>query len=111
MLSTRRQWFTCVRLHRPYLTGSPAFSLPLTTTAVDRSRVRWFGGCPCRPPPKGPPSSLTQHRMLEGFYIRTSFPAFVAHHHRQNDTARLAPHNVASPSAQSTDQAHDARTH
>src|ERR1700686_1965792 len=62
-LSTLHQWFTYVRLHDPYLTGSrPAFSLTLTTRTLNPCSLRWFGACPCRPAPRGPPSSQMQHR-------------------------------------------------
>src|SRR5512135_2697749 len=60
MLSTRRRWFTCVRLSDPHLTRSRrAFSLTLTTGALDPSRSRWFGACLRRPAPRGLPSSQT----------------------------------------------------
>jgi hypothetical protein len=60
MLSTRRRWFTCVRLSDPHLTQSRrAFSLTLTTRALDPSRSRWFGACLRRPAPRGLPSSRT----------------------------------------------------
>ena len=50
MLSTRPQWFTCVRLSDPHLTRSRhAFSLMLTTRALDPSRSRWFATCLRRP--------------------------------------------------------------
>src|SRR3954452_17921081 len=59
-LSTLRRWFTCVRLPDPHLTRSRrAFSLTLTTGALDPSRSRWFGACLRRPAPRGPPSSRT----------------------------------------------------
>ena len=39
--------FAHARLSEPYLTGScPAFSATLTTTALDRRSLRWFGACP-----------------------------------------------------------------
>ena len=43
-VSMRQQWFTLVRLHRR--TPDPshrAFSATLTTTALNRSSLRWFG--------------------------------------------------------------------
>jgi hypothetical protein len=59
-LSTLRRWFTCVRLPDPHLTQSRrAFSLTLTTGALDPSRSRWFGACLRRPAPRGLPSSRT----------------------------------------------------
>ena len=45
-LSTRHQRFAFARLSEPHLTGScPAFSATLTTTALDRRSLRWFGAC------------------------------------------------------------------
>ncbi len=38
------------------------FASTLTTTALDRCSSRWFGAIPCRPAPRGPPSSLMQHQ-------------------------------------------------
>src|SRR5512135_1368469 len=52
MLSTRHRWFPCGRLSDPHLTRSRrAFSLTLTTGALDPSRSRWFGACLRRPAP------------------------------------------------------------
>ena len=46
-LSTRPQRFAHARLSEPYLTeSSSAFSATLTTTALDRRSLRWFGACP-----------------------------------------------------------------
>jgi hypothetical protein len=60
MLSTLRRWFTRVRLPDPHLTQSRrAFSLTLTTGALDPSRSRWFGARLRRPAPRGLPSSRT----------------------------------------------------
>src|SRR3954471_12333432 len=59
-LSTLRRWFTRVRLPDPHLTRSRrAFSLTLTTGALDPSRSRWFGARLRRPAPRGLPSSRT----------------------------------------------------
>src|SRR3954469_11812616 len=59
-LSTLHRWFTRVRLPDPHLTQSRrAFSLTLTTGALDPSRSRWFGACLRRPAPRGLPSSRT----------------------------------------------------
>ncbi len=61
-LSTSLQWFTCVRLLDSHLTQSRrAFSVTLTTMALNHSSLRWFGTCSCKPVPRGPPSSLLQH--------------------------------------------------
>ena len=60
MLSTLRQWFTCVRLSDPHLTRSAVpFALTLTTGAFGSSRSRWFAACLRRPAARGPPSSRT----------------------------------------------------
>jgi len=60
MLSTLRRWFTCVRLSDPHRTRSRrAFSLTLTTRALDPSRSRWFGACLRRPAPRDLPPSRT----------------------------------------------------
>src|SRR5262245_20952182 len=46
-LRTRHQRFARARLSQTHLTGSgPAFSATLTTAALDRSSLRWFGACP-----------------------------------------------------------------
>src|SRR3954452_14636901 len=59
-LSTLRRWFTRVRLSDPHLTQSRrAFSLTLTTGALNPSRSRWFGACLRRPAPRDLPSSRT----------------------------------------------------
>jgi hypothetical protein len=59
-LSTRHRWFPCGRLSDPHLTRSRrAFSLTLTTGALDPSRSRWFGACLRRPAPRDLPSSRT----------------------------------------------------
>src|SRR3954447_21710738 len=59
-LSTRHRWFPCGRLSDPYLTRSRrAFSLTLTTGALNPSRSRWFGACLRRPAPRDLPSSRT----------------------------------------------------
>ena len=45
-LSTRHRRFALLA-SEPHLTGScPAFSITLTTTALDRRSLRWFGACP-----------------------------------------------------------------
>jgi hypothetical protein len=64
-LSTSLQRFTRVRLPGPHLTRScPAFSSTLTTLALYRCSLRWFGAFPRRTAPKGLPSSPAQHRYL-----------------------------------------------
>jgi hypothetical protein len=60
--STRHQWFTCVRLRGLYLTHWwCAFSLLLTTPALDRRSVGWFGTSSCKAVPEDLPPSLLQH--------------------------------------------------
>jgi hypothetical protein len=60
--STRHQWFTCVRLRGSRLAHWwCAFSLLLTTPALDRRSVGWFGTSPCRAVPEDlPPSPMQQ---------------------------------------------------
>src|SRR6476660_6984742 len=59
-LSTLRRWFPCGRLPDPHLTRSRrAFSLTLTTGALDPSRSRWFVACLRRPATRDLPSSRT----------------------------------------------------
>src|SRR5262249_13584531 len=58
--STRYRWFPCGRLSDPYRTQSRrAFSVTLTTGALNPSRSRWFGACLRRPAPRDRPSSRT----------------------------------------------------
>jgi len=60
--SMRQQWFTHVRLLIAHLTRSwRALSATLTTPALDRRSLRWFGTSPCRAIPEGQPPSLVQH--------------------------------------------------
>lgn len=50
------------RLHWSYLTGScPAFSLPLTTTALYHSSVEWFEATSCKAAPRDLLSSCIKH--------------------------------------------------
>ena len=61
IISIRHQRFTLVRLPEPHLTRSRrAFSVTLTTLALDQRSLRWFGTCPCRPVPRDLPSSFVQ---------------------------------------------------
>ena len=61
-VSMRQQWFTHVRLliaHPPrYSETSPA---ALTTPALDRRSLRWFGISACTATPEDLPPSLAQH--------------------------------------------------
>ncbi len=62
-ISTLHRWFACARLLDPHLPGScPDFCLDAHHNGFDRCNSRWFGACPCRPAPRGPPSSLMQHQ-------------------------------------------------
>ena len=75
-LSTRHQWFTRVRLPGPHLTRVPLpFPSTLTTRALYPRSLRRFGTCSCKPVPRGPPSSLAQHRTS----YRSLGCAFMAH--------------------------------
>ena len=75
-LSTRHQWFTRVRLLGPHLTRvSLPFPSTLTTRALYPRSLRRFGTCSCKPIPRGPPSSLAQHRTA----YRSLGCAFMAH--------------------------------
>jgi len=61
-LSTRQQWFTHVRLLVAYLTRSQrTVSATLTTPALDRRSLRWFGISACTATPEDLPPSLAQH--------------------------------------------------
>src|SRR5262245_23771316 len=64
---TVRRRFACARLSRPYLPGScPDFSATLTTTAFDRSSLRWFWISDLIAEPEGPAfisSTVTQRRL------------------------------------------------
>src|SRR5512147_888065 len=87
-LSTRHPWFPCGRLSDSHLTRSRrAFSLTLTTGALDPSRSRWFGACLRRPTPRGLPSSRTHIAW------RTSSSPGEFHPQALSDPdGRLAPH-------------------
>ena len=76
-LSTPHQWFTCVRLPISHLTRScPAFSVMLTTLALNQRSLRWFETCSCKPISEGlPPSSM----QLRTKTIVLLFIAFCAH--------------------------------
>jgi len=49
----------------------------LTTMAFDHSRRRWFGTCPCRPVPRGLPSSVKQLRTTQPFGLSRSWRTMV----------------------------------
>src|SRR3954467_2174996 len=61
-LSTLRRWFTCVRLPVPHLTRSRrAFSLTLTTGALNPSPQGGVGRPPRGAGPGGPPLTPKKH--------------------------------------------------
>lgn len=62
-ISTRPQGFGFTRLHDSHLTRSwRAFSVTLTTPALNRRSSRWFVATSCKTATEGQPPSLTQHR-------------------------------------------------
>ena len=73
-LSTRHQRFALAHLLGSHLTCSwHAVSATLTTPALDRRSLRWFGTSPCRAAPEDLPPSLAQHRIRRTiFYIGSS---------------------------------------
>ena len=84
-LSTRHQWFTRVRLPGPHLTRVPLpFPSTLTTRALYPRSLRRFGTCSCKPVPRGPHSSLAQHRTP----YRSLGCAFMAHTGPRTRTSR-----------------------
>jgi hypothetical protein len=70
-LSMRQQWFTHVRLLVAHLTRCQrAFSVTLTTPALDRRSLRRFGLPACTANPEGQTSITgTARIMLATFYI------------------------------------------
>ena len=68
----RQQWFTHVRLPAAHLTHSPAglLTATLTTPALYRRSLRWFGLPTCIGEPGGPASITgTARFVLATFYI------------------------------------------
>jgi hypothetical protein len=53
----------------PDLVLAKPFPSVLTTMAFDHSRRRWFGTCPCRPVPRGLPSSVKQLHTTQPFSL------------------------------------------
>src|SRR5712692_11406992 len=47
--------------------------------AFDHSRRRWFGTCPCRPVPRGLPSSVKQLRTTQPFGLSRSWRTLARH--------------------------------
>lgn len=62
-LSTPHRRFICIHLSGTHLTDSLRFSLTLTTTALNNSRLGWFGFRIWLPNPRGLPSSLLQQEF------------------------------------------------
>jgi len=76
-LSTRSQWFTTVRLSVPYLTRScRAVSLDAHHPDSLSEQLKAVWSLPCRPAPRGRPSSLVQQAALRSprSYITVSSP-------------------------------------
>src|SRR6266581_1778491 len=61
----------------PDLVFARPFPSVLTTMAFDHSRRRWFGTCPCRPVPRGLPSSVKQLRTTQPFGLSRSWRTMV----------------------------------
>ena len=95
-LSTRHQRFAFARLSEPYLTGSrPAFSATLTTTALDRRSLRWFGACPLTAGSGGPTSiSCSASHLLAS--VR-SWHTVVGVAHDDHIARRLTPSPALGP--------------
>ena len=73
-LSTPHQWFTCVRLPISHLTRSClAFSVMLTTLALNQRSLRRFETCSCKPISEGLPPSSMQLRTKTIFLLFTAF--------------------------------------
>ncbi len=76
LLTTRHQQFTCVHLLNTYLTKSCfAFSLTLTTMALNHRNLRRFEASSCKAASRGLPSSLVQHAHA----LLTQLIVLVAH--------------------------------
>ena len=87
-----RQWFTLVRLLVAHLTGSrPAFSATLTTPALNRRSLRWFGIPACTANPEGQtPITDTARFVTTTFYIVTTLLS--GHTARSTDMASYERH-------------------
>jgi hypothetical protein len=84
-LTTRHQWFTCVRLSESHLTDfSPPFPTTLTTGTLDPRRLWRFEACSCKPTSRDLPSSLVKHQS------RTSCDDFVRNTRRVRETGCYA---------------------
>src|SRR5680860_149257 len=92
----RQQWFTHVRLPVAHLTRSRrAFPATLTTTALDRRSIRWFGLPACTASPEGQTSITGTAQVCAGDLLH--------HHHapfmdtRPVGTATARPSCVVEP--------------
>ena len=82
-ISTRQQGFGCTRLHDPHLTRSRrAFSVTLTTPALDRRSSRRFVATTCTATTEGQPPSLTQHRPATEAHLHSDRRSFRTHEDR-----------------------------
>src|SRR6266581_327168 len=81
----------------PDLVLARPFPSVLTTVAFDHSRRRWFGTCPCRPVPRGLPSSVKQLHTTQPFSLSRSWrtmvgnPSTNAHRPQGFGSDRAAP--------------------
>src|SRR5262249_27060152 len=61
----------------PDLVLARPFPSVLTTMAFVHSRRRWFGTCPCRPVPRGLPSSVKQLRTTQPLGLSYSWHTII----------------------------------
>ena len=90
-LSTRSRWFTNVRLSNPHLTRScRAVSLDAHHPGSLPEQLTVVWSLPCRPTPRGHPSSLVQQGCfkLAALTWRSPLRAVVAHGHQRNARIR-----------------------
>ena len=75
-VSMRQQWFTHVRLLIAHPAPLTARRHPqrLTTPALDRRSLRWFGISACTATPQDPPPSLAQHGSCRRSSTSSSLP-------------------------------------
>src|SRR5664279_3968262 len=95
----RQQWFTHVRLPVAYLAPLTAgLSVSLTTPALDRRRIRWFGTPDCSATPEDLPPSLAQHGSSQRSSTSLPLPFQDTHRNAEDnpgDAGRGAGRNVA----------------
>src|SRR5206468_1197126 len=78
-VTTRQQRFGITHLPGPHLTPPGAVSTSLTTTVFSQRSMWRFEATSRKATPKGQPSSLAQHRLLEASPTYASGPPFVVH--------------------------------